>query len=259
MTTLDENPGQFTAGQVAFANDERSWTESFDVVDACMAALNRCEHQAVRRGNEILLPEVDLSLQALLVGGARPREEGGVSTTTTVEIRHNRLFRSGVFEYQRATGDNVQASLERGFDDWVQLDLVPILDALRESAKDCACMTCSFPATAAGPELMRRIVLGPVRYCVEGAGSKGAEEHEPFCPCCFFTHSYEAFQDLLRSTESFAIRFFAMRGLDECPSADCRVNGIDHERGAQALRDYAKGWSPRGVEFRKQYVVIHSV
>jgi hypothetical protein len=41
-------------------------------------------------------------------------------------------------------------------------------------------------------------------------------------------------------------------------SADCRVNGQEFEPGKQALRNYVKTWPPRGVEFRKQYVIIQS-
>jgi hypothetical protein len=37
------------------------------------------------------------------------------------------------------------------------------------------------------------------------------------------------------------------------------VNGEDWEKGAQALREYAKTWPPAGYEFRKQYVVLQTL
>jgi hypothetical protein len=38
--------------------------------------------------------------------------------------------------------------------------------------------------------------------------------------------------------------------------ADCRVNGEDWLAGADALRAYVATWPDRGLETRKQYVLI---
>lgn len=32
----------------------------------------------------------------------------------------------------------------------------------------------------------------------------------------------------------------------------------DHEQGMMALREYVLSWPGRGVEFRKQYVIVHT-
>jgi hypothetical protein len=38
-----------------------------------------------------------------------------------------------------------------------------------------------------------------------------------------------------------------------------RDESADWEPGAAALREYVKTWSGAGYEFRKQYVVLHSL
>ena len=36
-------------------------------------------------------------------------------------------------------------------------------------------------------------------------------------------------------------------------------NGEDYEEGAAVLREYVQKWPQRGLEARKQYVVLHTV
>jgi hypothetical protein len=56
----------------------------------------------------------------------------------------------------------------------------------------------------------------------------------------------------------YGIRLFAMRGQDGTAGADCRLNGEDWEPGKNALIAYVNSWPDRGVEFRKQYVILQS-
>ena len=56
----------------------------------------------------------------------------------------------------------------------------------------------------------------------------------------------------------YGIRFFAARDKNGAATADCRVNGEDWEDGKAGLREYVKTWPDRGVEFRKQYIIIQS-
>ena len=42
-------------------------------------------------------------------------------------------------------------------------------------------------------------------------------------------------------------------------TSDCRINGIDYEPGKTTLCKYAEQWPDAGVEYRKQYIVIHTV
>jgi hypothetical protein len=53
------------------------------------------------------------------------------------------------------------------------------------------------------------------------------------------TNSFEAFRDLIESDAFYAVRLFALRGGDGNPGGDCRVNGDNWEKGAQAMRGYA--------------------
>src|SRR5206468_4947721 len=67
-----------------------------------------------------------------------------------------------------------------------------------------------------------------------------AGDAHPFCPCCLLTRSLEAFRELIEDDGFYGLRLYAMRDEQGIPQADCRVNGDDWEKGAQALRDYVK-------------------
>lgn len=83
-------------------------------------------------------------------------------------------------------------------------------------------------------------------------------DHE-FCPCCLLTNSFEAFKELIEDRSVYGIRLLAMRDANGDPQADCRVNGNDWGKGAEALRKYVGTWSAAGLEMRKQYVVVHTI
>ena len=63
----------------------------------------------------------------------------------------------------------------------------------------------------------------------------------------------------MEDTGFFGIRFFAVRDEQGVTEADCRVNGEDWAVGAEALRKYAATWPGAGYEFRKQYVILHTL
>jgi len=69
----------------------------------------------------------------------------------------------------------------------------------------------------------------------------------------------EAFKELIEGSRFYGLRLFAARDEKGVPQADCRVNGEDWEKGAEALRKYVTTWPGIGYEFRKQYVVLHTV
>lgn len=112
-----DNPGAFARGRTAFANADGSWTEDIDAVAALDASLRRNGHFPVMSDALVMLPELDLAMMPLVVGGIQPRPEGGVQTVTTVQLSHPTLLPSGIFEFQHAIGVNTSAALERGFDD----------------------------------------------------------------------------------------------------------------------------------------------
>jgi hypothetical protein len=64
---------------------------------------------------------------------------------------------------------------------------------------------------------------------------------------------------LIEGTSFYGLRLFATRDGKGAKQADCRVNGNDWEKGAEALRKYVTTWPGTGFEFRKQYVVLHTV
>jgi hypothetical protein len=64
---------------------------------------------------------------------------------------------------------------------------------------------------------------------------------------------------LIEGDAFYGLRLFALRDEDGNPGADCRVNGDDWEKGAQAFHAYASTWPSAGYEFRKQYVVLQTV
>jgi hypothetical protein len=180
---------------------------------------------------------------------------------TTIEVTHSEHFPQGVFEFQHATGDTIEDSIRCGVEQWAKTDLVALLDALRPKAETCMTMEISFPEAEGKPARFRRAVLSPVTHLQlkPPAQQAGADDEHPFCPCCLLTRSFEAFKGLFENDGFFGIRLFAARDQDGSPQADCRVNGMDWEAGAVALRQYVETWPGEGYEFRKQYVVLHNI
>jgi hypothetical protein len=73
------------------------------------------------------------------------------------------------------------------------------------------------------------------------------------------TNSFETFRDLIESSGFYGLRLLAMRDERGNPQADCRVNGTDWDKGAEALRTYVATWPAAGFEMRKQYVVLQTI
>ena len=241
--------GTGISGEVAFVNSQKSWEESFDLLDILEDVLQQFDI-AVKRQNSWLIINDDLYLHPGLVS-FQPLETGGASTVTSIAISHEKYATAGLFEYQHASGDDMCASLAAGFDNWVQLDLGPLLDAVRNEEKMSAVM--NYP-TPGFPN--RRALLGPI-YHVASRDIDIEEEH-PFCPCCLLTNSHTSLDQFFESEQLYGVRLFAIRDANGEISADCRVNGTDWEPGKEQLIAYAQTWPDRGFEARKQYVVIHS-
>lgn len=186
--------------------------------------------------------------------------DGGYRTVSVIEVHHPLLPVGGVFEYQHAAADTASAAFVKGFESWLQTDLVVFLDALLPQPKQCTFWEMEFPASADHPARHRRAVLGPVAHFIaSGLHATGAyvEGQHAFCPCCLLTRSGDAFKPLIQGADTAAIRLFAAREADGTPLADCRVNGEDFPEGAEALRKYATTWpATASYEFRKQYVLL---
>ena len=238
-----ENPGRGHTVRVAFANAKRSWKEEDDLAVSLATTLNALGHKATVKGDWVALDD-GLSLVPQVVN-VTPMDDSGVRTVTTIQTSHAVLIPRGVFEFQHASGADVREAFAQGFKGWAELDLPVFLDALRANAATCMTMTME-------PE--RRLVLGPPVQMAQKTDPV-PDEHG-FCPCCLFTSSVKAFEDLLKDDAFYGIRLFVTRDAEGRIEADCRVNGIDRPAGAAVLARYAQGWVDRGVEYRKQYVCI---
>ncbi len=247
------NPGKSVEVSVSFSRADKTWTENVDVVSSFSSVLATAGHPHKAKKSWIEL-DSGFIVQPRLVS-LNPLDNGGVRSTTTVEISHPKIVPVSVFEYQHSTGDNLEQSVAKGFSGWMNLDLPVFLDALRREPKDCTFLQMELPASETAPKRKRRVILGPVSYYA--ALPPDTTEEHPFCPCCLFTKSIEPMKPIVNDRRFHAIRLFGMRAADGTPSADCRVNGEDLAEGQRALLEYIKTWPNRGVEFRKQYVVVH--
>ena len=182
--------------------------------------------------------------------------EQQVRSATGIHARHPSAFPAGLYEYQHATQQNYEASVSAGFTMWTKMDLLALDDALRTKPKDCTVMESILPPYAANFEpRIRHIVLGPVGHLFAERGNTVQEEH-PFCPCCFMTQCYQVFEKLIQSEQFGGIYFFVSRDTQGQVNADCRVNGEDFPAAIPLLLAYANTWPARGLELRKQYVVL---
>lgn len=232
-----------------------------DEVAALLAeVLARRDIVADNEGESLRLPGSGLVLRPKLAHmAAGPR--GQLQAVTTIETRHPEVIPAGVFEYQHSFGEDPRAALAWGFDQWAQVDLVTLLDAIEPKPESCTFLEMKFPGDDGGPERVRRAILGPVAHMRADppAAETEAEDEHPFCPCCLLTNSFAAFREVLEGDAFAGIRLFAARDEKGVPQADCRVNGEDWEPGARALRDYARTWPAAGYEFRKQYVALRTM
>ena len=183
--------------------------------------------------------------------------EDRLRTCTKIHMTHPHYFPKGIAEYQHAMGLDEATAMAEGFRAWAQTDLVALLDATREVPKDCTVIEMSVVEAADGIKRFRQIILGPISHLATLSAPKKKEVH-PFCPCCLFTESTAAFHDLLQTDQFLGVRLFVSRDTEGRLAVDCRVNGEDFVPAIDLLTAYASKWPERGLEFRKQYVVIRS-
>lgn len=250
------NPGQGSQFRIALANEQGSWEEAVDLRASLAGVLQAKGYDYEIQGDGLILPD-GLALQPQIVS-CTAADGGGVRTATTIEVRHADLVPAGIFEFQHAVGDDVAGTIAFGFEQWAELDLVVMRDALQQDElAHCMALQMELPAQPPHPAVRRRALLGPTSHLA--MEQSVAEEEHPFCPCCLFTNTFHAFRALLQCDQFFGLRLFATRDDQGKVDADCRVNGGDWAPGRQALMEYARGWPERGLEFRKQYVTLQSM
>jgi hypothetical protein len=256
--SLDELPHQFRWG---------TREENVDLVDVLARLLADKGHELERADNAIVLHPSGLRILPVL-GDLQPNDDGSVRTMTITRVRHPSFGGAEVFEFQHAASATAEKSVRQGFDQWIQVDLVALLDALRDKPAVCMIMDMEFPEKDGAPARTRRVVLSPVAYFAQrplptpAANAEGTCETEPqhgsFCPCCLFTNTFDAFKSQIESDGFHALRLYASRDPEGQSTADCRINGLDYDPGKLALCKYVERWPDQGVEFRKQYVIIQS-
>lgn len=248
------NPGDISTFAINFEKGEESWDEQIDLTELLLAALQERDIPATR--DEAWLRTGDGFWLLPQLVSAQLSEDGNMRTSTTIQAWHPELAPEGVFEYQHSiSNEDAVSAFRRGFSQWAATDAVALRDSTSDEP-DCPCMIMEFPADDGGASLRRRVVLGPVAHYAESPAPAQNEEH-PFCPCCLFTNSLDAFHGILRDGGYAAIRLYAARDANGEISADCRVNGEDYPAGQQALAEYVGTWPQRGFEFRKQLVIAH--
>ena len=247
----ENNPGQGSSLTIAFTNGTDNWDEVLELTDMLSEVLTEGGyHNEVADGWVILESDLALLPQFLQFD---LDEEGTAQTSTTIEIRSLSGLFAGVFEYQHARSDeSVGISMRTGFKRWMQVDLIVLLDALQQSPEHCATMRMRFNDEEEVQP--RRIVLGPVEHYAAIEASE--EEEHPFCSCCLFSNSGKGFLPFLKADGFYAVRMYAARNGNGELMADCRVNGEDWEEGRLALLEYVGQWPQRGLEYRKQMIVI---
>lgn len=258
------NPGQGPDVRVSYPASADQASETYDLVELTAEVLTALGHDVDRHEAALEDRASGLVLEPRYVT-LLPHPDGRFQTVTTIQVTHPTLIPAGLFEYQHSFGEDPREAFRLGFEQWANLDLVTLLAALDEKPEGCTTLVLEIPGDSGKPPRVRRAVLGPVAHFLADPEARqrqeaaAASEEHPFCPCCLLTNSLLAFQALLDRDETFGLRLFASRDERARPDADCRVNGGDFEPGARALRKYAGSWPPNGYEFRKQYVVLHSL
>lgn len=232
-------------------------TQNASMTDLFAQILLKAGHKHQREGHELML-ECGIGVQFLLLQ-SQALNTNEVKIIARVVARHPILFPQGWAEYVHALGRDENDALSHGIRMWTQLDLVTLEDLLRRQPRACHVLKLDFP-DAAGGFFVREVLFGPVaQFARQPKAVDAPVEEHPFCPCCLFNNSRQAFSSLLQDGELYAIRLFAVRNEDGSEHADCRVNGEDFAAGAKALESYIHQWPQRGLEFRKQLVLIRNV
>lgn len=239
-----------SSGRLVIERASGRWEEAFDLCAQLQAALVSGGYAVLRQEDWLQLPAADLLLHPELLE-VSPQDEGGLNTGTAVTVAHPRHLPGGLYECQRALGENLATAVASGFEGWVLLDLPPLLQAVTGAGRLPVLELRSPDHPAA-----REAVLGGVFH--HASLPAPVPEAHPFCPCCLLTNTQDAFATEFAGDAFLGIHLFALRDQSGQIRTECRINGVDCAAGAGALARYACQWPDRGFEVRKQYVVVHS-
>ena len=227
-----------------------------DVLQLAAGVMEQRGHRVTRHDGWLEHRDSGLAIRPHLVDCLH-RSPRHVQSISTVAVRHPDVIPDGLFEYQHALGATLDEALRSGFEQWLQIDFLVLLDAVKERAEHCSALEFKWENDVLARR--RRALLGPIGHMAAHPAPAASEVEHPFCPCCLLTNTQAAFAPLIRSDDFFGIRLLAIRNDDGSAQADCRINGEDFRAGQQALCDYVQTWPQAGYEFRKQYVVLQTL
>lgn len=261
---IESNPGAGFDLEISFEDAKGNiGSETLDLVTLLTRLLGEYGYEAEAQESFVLHPESGYIISPRFVDAQT--SDDGVQIVSTIQVNHPVHIPGGVFEYQHDFGSNPFEAFENGFVSWIETDFAALLEVLQEEPNECQYLVFG----EAGEKHGRRAVLGPLMQITdmdeeelakrhEHASDEGEDAHEEgFCPCCFLTESMDTFKPFIESSDFVGIRMFATNADGEV-EADCRVNGNEFPEGAKALADYARTWTGKGFEARKQYVILHN-
>jgi hypothetical protein len=252
LRTRFARPGQDTQAAAPAAVDAPPAPHVPAPLPLLLEALQARELEAVVSDGTLIIDN-SLSIEVDILDVLMPRPDT-IRVVGRITAHHPEAFPDGLSEFLHCQGATAAEALASALGTWADSDLVALLDAARLDPPLCTRLELK------GDAAMRRISLGPVVHLATKPAPETSEgeAHDPLCPCCLLTNSFEALRPEIEREGTIGIRLFAALSDDE-PSADCRINGADFEPGASALATWAGSWPPRGIEYRKQYVIVRSV
>ncbi len=257
-TLSESNPGIMIDGTTNLSTGERSWTETFNMVDLAAKALGNKNHDVQSHESWLELRGSGYILQPRLVE-VTPQDDGSVQTLSTMEVTHEKHLPIPLFEFQHSLGSSVQESVVRGFEQWAAVDLPVFLELPLLKPDVCMEFKQQLPTADGAGKRTRRLLLGPMQYDqAEGEAVSTDGEHSVSCPCCLLLKNAQVFAPILESDDFIAIRLYGLRSEDGQALADCRVNGVPWQPGREALEKYVASWPGSGFAYRRQYVIAHT-
>jgi len=88
-----------------------------------------------------------------------------VHSIVVVTTNHPRFPPGGLVEFQHAVADTEREAIRDGVDQWLQIDVPVLLDALRDRPRHCMIMQWE-PPGGGSPKLTRRVLFGPTAHFV---------------------------------------------------------------------------------------------
>lgn len=249
---LPANPGCME--QLSTFDGNRHFSENLNLAEQLALALEygNSDNECRRAGRWIEHKPSGFLLLPLMVEFYLLTEDT-YRTTTTIQIHHKKFGPQGVFEYQHSAGRTVGESIAEGFQNWIKLDFVTLLDAISSKPKRSLVLQIAVPRKNGKGARKRRLILGPLEV---RSYSSDRQANRPSCNACLLARCLDNLTDVLDSDQLACLRLFACRDQFQQPGSDCRINGEEFPQAQASLTSYAESWTGNGFETMKQYVIL---